>query len=144
VTFEGSTVSYAELNARANRLARYLVERGAGPERFVALVLPRSVELVVAVLAVLKSGAAYVPVDPDHPADRIDFMLADTDPVLVIRPDDVDILGYDDSDPGVPVSRGVRDLHVGVDGASEGCGGPASERGAVPALARAVVRLRAG
>ncbi|GLY85075.1 non-ribosomal peptide synthetase [Actinoallomurus iriomotensis] len=104
VTFEGSTISYAELNARANRLARYLVERGAGPEAFVALVLPRSIELVVAVLAVLKSGAAYVPIDPDHPADRIDFILADTGPVLVIRPDDVDVLGYEDTDPGVPVS----------------------------------------
>ncbi len=104
VTFEGSSISYAELNARANRLARYLVERGAGPERFVALVLPRSVELVVAVLAVLKSGAAYVPIDPDYPRERIDFVLGDTDPVVTVGVEDVDVLGYDDGDLGVAVS----------------------------------------
>ncbi|URN01859.1 amino acid adenylation domain-containing protein [Actinomadura madurae] len=104
VTFEGSSISYAELNARANRLARYLVEQGAGPERFVALVLPRSVELVVAVLAVLKSGAAYVPIDPDYPRERIDFVLGDTDPVVTVGVEDVDVLGYDDGDLGVAVS----------------------------------------
>ncbi|MFD4950002.1 AMP-binding protein, partial [Streptomyces sp. NPDC058409] len=77
-------LSYAELNSRANRLARYLVACGAGPERLVAVALPRSVDLVVALLAVLKSGAGYVPVDPEYPADRIAYMLADADPVLVV------------------------------------------------------------
>ncbi|MCP9955347.1 amino acid adenylation domain-containing protein [Actinomadura madurae] len=104
VTFEGSSISYAELNARANRLARYLVERGAGPERPVALVLPRSADLVVAVLAVLKSGAPYVPIDPDHPDDRIAFMLADADPALVVRPEDVHVSGHDDGDLGLPIA----------------------------------------
>ncbi|WP_194927931.1 AMP-binding protein, partial [Catenulispora pinisilvae] len=70
VAFEGEQVSYAELNVRANRLARALVARGAGPESLVAVALPRSVELVVALLAILKSGAAYLPVDPEYPADR--------------------------------------------------------------------------
>ncbi|WNV84096.1 non-ribosomal peptide synthetase [Umezawaea sp. Da 62-37] len=77
-------LSYADLNARANRLARSLVAAGAGPERVVALVLPRSADLVVALLAVLKSGAAYVPVEADYPADRISYLLSDADPVLVL------------------------------------------------------------
>ncbi|WP_323746773.1 amino acid adenylation domain-containing protein, partial [Catenulispora pinisilvae] len=89
VVFEGEQVSYAELNVRANRLARALVVRGAGPESLVAVALPRSVELVVALLAILKSGAAYMPVDPEYPADRIGFMLADAAPVCVITTSDV-------------------------------------------------------
>ncbi|HEY6422703.1 MAG TPA: amino acid adenylation domain-containing protein [Pseudonocardiaceae bacterium] len=84
VVFQGAEVSYAELNARANRLARLLIERGAGPERFVALALPRSAEMIVAIVAVLKSGAAYVPIDMDYPADRIGFILHDARPALVV------------------------------------------------------------
>ncbi|MGX1315217.1 amino acid adenylation domain-containing protein/non-ribosomal peptide synthase protein (TIGR01720 family) [Streptomyces calvus] len=83
--YEGASVlTYAELNGRANRLARLLIEHGAGPERFVAVKLPRSVDLLVALLAVAKSGAAYVPVDPLYPAERIARVLADTGPVLVV------------------------------------------------------------
>ncbi|MCA1682289.1 MAG: AMP-binding protein, partial [Actinobacteria bacterium] len=74
VVFEGVGLSYAELNGRVNRLARLLMERGVGPERLVALALPRSVEIVVALLAVLKAGGAYVPVDSELPAERIGFM----------------------------------------------------------------------
>ncbi|MFB6583674.1 amino acid adenylation domain-containing protein [Streptomyces sp. NPDC056402] len=77
-------LSYAELDARANRLARFLIARGAGPEQFVALALPRTEQMVVALLAILKSGAAYVPVDPDYPQDRIAFMLTDARPSLVL------------------------------------------------------------
>ncbi|WP_344301710.1 amino acid adenylation domain-containing protein, partial [Streptomyces murinus] len=84
VVFEGVELSYREVNERANRLARLLVEGGAGPERFVAVALPRSAELVVALLAVLKTGAAYVPIDPEYPADRIAYILADADPMCVI------------------------------------------------------------
>jgi amino acid adenylation domain-containing protein len=82
-------VSYAELNARANRLARHLVSLGAGPEGLVALAMDRSLDMVVAVVAVLKSGAAYLPVDPAYPAERIAFMLAEAGPcaVLTTRPD---------------------------------------------------------
>ncbi|AHH97301.1 non-ribosomal peptide synthase/polyketide synthase [Kutzneria albida] len=98
VTCGDTAVTYAELNARANRLARYLVERGAGPERFVALILDRSVDLIVAVLAVLKSGAAYLPVDPGYPAERIAAMLADTDPVLVLTGEELDLDGYGSQD----------------------------------------------
>ncbi|MGW3725521.1 amino acid adenylation domain-containing protein, partial [Streptomyces sp. NPDC000851] len=82
---DGSTVySYGELNARANRLARLLVERGVGPEQLVALALPRSPELIVAVLAVWKAGAAYLPIDTDYPVERIRFMLEDARPTLVL------------------------------------------------------------
>ncbi|MEU8894201.1 amino acid adenylation domain-containing protein, partial [Streptomyces sp. NPDC048442] len=82
-------LSYAELNGRVNRLARLLVGRGAGPESVVAIAVPRSVEMVVAVLAVLKSGAAYLPIDTEYPADRIAYMLADAAPALVITTQDV-------------------------------------------------------
>ncbi|MFD7667825.1 amino acid adenylation domain-containing protein [Streptomyces sp. NPDC059788] len=79
-----TTLSYARLNARANRLAHALIARGAGPETFVALALPRTAEHLAGLLAVLKTGAAYVPVDPELPAERIRFLLADTRPVCVV------------------------------------------------------------
>jgi amino acid adenylation domain-containing protein len=78
VVFEDVSLSYAELNARANQLAHGLIAHGAGPEQVVALAVARSADLVVALLAVLKTGAAYLPIDPSYPADRISFMLADT------------------------------------------------------------------
>ncbi len=84
VTCGGITLSYAELDERGNRLARHLIGLGAGPEQLVAIAMPRSADMIVAVLAVLKTGAAYVPVDPSYPPDRIGFMLADTDPVAVL------------------------------------------------------------
>ncbi|MFJ5224057.1 amino acid adenylation domain-containing protein [Streptomyces sp. NPDC088400] len=77
-------LSYAEVNARANRLAHRLIAAGTGPEDIVALALPRSADLVVALLAVLKSGAAYLPIDPRHPADRIAFMFRDAAPACVV------------------------------------------------------------
>ncbi|WP_241265745.1 non-ribosomal peptide synthetase [Streptomyces boncukensis] len=80
----GTTLTYGELNTRANRLAHALAARGIGPEDLVALAVPRSVELIVAVLAVLKSGAAYLPLDPEYPAARREFMLADARPSLVL------------------------------------------------------------
>ncbi|MEU7650214.1 amino acid adenylation domain-containing protein, partial [Streptomyces huasconensis] len=79
-----TALSYAELDARSSRLAHVLIARGAAPERFVGIALPRTVDVVVALLAVLKSGAAYLPVDPDYPAERIAFMLGDTEPTLIV------------------------------------------------------------
>ena len=82
--FEDERVSYGELNARANRLAHFLRGEGANPGSLVAVCLERSVELVVALLAVQKAGAAYVPLDPDHPPDRLRFMVEDAQAPLVV------------------------------------------------------------
>ncbi|MCY7934651.1 non-ribosomal peptide synthetase DhbF [Bacillus spizizenii] len=84
VVCEDQSLSYAELNERANRLARMLISEGVGPEQFVALALPRSLEMAVGLLAVLKAGAAYLPLDPDYPADRIAFMLEDAQPAFIM------------------------------------------------------------
>ncbi|MQY11298.1 Tyrocidine synthase 2 [Streptomyces sp. RB5] len=79
-----TTVDYAELHARANRLARLLAARGAGPETMVAVALPQRTDLVVALLAVLKSGAGYLPLDTGHPASRIAGMFEETRPVCLV------------------------------------------------------------
>ncbi|WP_051898652.1 non-ribosomal peptide synthetase [Sciscionella sediminilitoris] len=84
VRCSGRTLTYAELDAGANRLARLLREHGAREERFVAVLLDRSIELVVALLAISKSGAAFVPIDPAYPSARVEAMLADTEPVLAL------------------------------------------------------------
>ncbi|WP_159061070.1 AMP-binding protein, partial [Streptomyces hygroscopicus] len=84
VVFGDRTLTYAELDAASNRLARLLIAEGAGPERIVALALPRSIDMIVAVLAVLKTGAAYLPIDPEHPSERVEFMLHDAAPTVVV------------------------------------------------------------
>ncbi|MET9826173.1 amino acid adenylation domain-containing protein, partial [Streptomyces sp. NPDC006349] len=84
VCFGSQVLSYRELNVRANRLAHALIARGVGPESTVALALPRSPAQVVAILAVLKAGAAHLPLDPGHPAARIRFMLDDARPALCL------------------------------------------------------------
>ncbi|MGC9441180.1 amino acid adenylation domain-containing protein [Streptomyces sp. WG5] len=129
----GLRLGYAELDERANRLARLLVAQGAGPEQTVALVLGRSVESVVAQLAVLKSGAAYLPVDPEYPADRIAFMFRDAGPGAVLTTaahraavpegavphitvlDDADVAARLDGLPGTAVTDADRVAPLRVD-----------------------------
>ncbi len=108
VTFEGRSMTYRELDEASNRLAHLLVARGAGPGRCVALLFYRSAEAIVAILAVLKTGAAYLPVDPALPAARIGFMLGDAAPIAAIttagladRLDGHDLLVIDVNDPGI-------------------------------------------
>jgi len=81
------SLSYAQFDAAVEQVARSLRLRGVDRGGTVAVVMPRSAELVVALHAVLRAGAAYLPVDPDYPADRIEFMLADADPVVVVDPE---------------------------------------------------------
>jgi amino acid adenylation domain-containing protein len=80
----GESLSYAELNRRANRLAHQLRALGVGPEARVGVCMERSAELVVALLAVLKAGGAYLPLDPSYPSERLRYMLADSAPVAVL------------------------------------------------------------
>ncbi|MEV7543508.1 amino acid adenylation domain-containing protein [Streptomyces sp. NPDC089915] len=100
---EDETLTYAEFNRRANRLAHWLIERGAGPERLIAVKVPRSVDLMVAIYAVVKAGAAYVPVDTELPEDRVRLVLDGAKPLLVLDADLPDVSGHPDTDP-------VRDL----------------------------------
>ncbi|MGV4982340.1 amino acid adenylation domain-containing protein [Streptomyces sp. NRAIS4] len=110
VVHEGESLTYAELNARANRLAHLLIARGAGPEKTVALALPRSADLVVALLGVVKSGAAYLPLDPDYPAERLAYMLDDARPFVTVTAPGTDIAAGDVltpdawSDPALPAT----------------------------------------
>ncbi|AUS81156.1 hypothetical protein C1701_25620 [Actinoalloteichus sp. AHMU CJ021] len=83
-------ITYAELNARANRLAHLLLRHGAGPETCVAVVVPRTTALL-AMLAVLKAGATFLPIDPDYPADRIAYILDDAEPALVLTTATLDL-----------------------------------------------------
>ncbi|HYH79230.1 MAG TPA: amino acid adenylation domain-containing protein, partial [Longimicrobium sp.] len=84
LTFDTETLSYAELNARANRLAHHLQALGVGPDVRVGICLERGVEMVVALLAVLKAGGAYLPLDPEYPEDRLRHMVADARPAVLL------------------------------------------------------------
>ncbi|CAM5698423.1 non-ribosomal peptide synthase/polyketide synthase [Streptomyces californicus] len=120
VVFGSTVLSYAELDRRANRLARRLIGIGTGPEQVVALAVPRSADAVVAMLAVLRTGAAYLPIDPRYPAQRIAFMLTDARPSVllttgatratlpdtttpVVLLDDIDLTTGDDTAPGIAI-----------------------------------------
>nr|QEO73881.1 AMP-dependent synthetase and ligase [uncultured bacterium] len=107
LVFQDSVLTFAELDAQADRLARWLVGQGAGHERVVALALPRSADMIVAILAVFKSGAVYLPLDADLPAERRDFVLQDADPLLVL-----DHIPSGDSADSLPVVRGEDAAYV--------------------------------
>ncbi|MFF1309190.1 condensation domain-containing protein, partial [Streptomyces sp. NPDC058307] len=123
VQYGESGLSYAELDARANRLGRHLISTGVGPESVVAILMDRSADLVAAMLGVLKAGAAYLPVDPGQPAERIAFMLADADVASVIStsahlaalPPDTDVVVLDET----PVIEALAELDDSAPGDKE-------------------------
>ncbi|MFF0885027.1 amino acid adenylation domain-containing protein [Streptomyces sp. NPDC003456] len=130
---EERSLTYRELDTEANRLAHWLIERGVRPESLVAVRLPRSTELVVALLAVLKAGAAYVPIDPDHPRTRIDHILKDSAPALVL---DAEALAADrsacpDSPPAPAVSPAGTAYVIYTSGSTGAPKGVAVPRGAL-------------
>ncbi|WP_459973699.1 amino acid adenylation domain-containing protein, partial [Mycobacterium sp. MUNTM1] len=109
VTCDGRSMTYRELDEASNRLAHLLTGMGAGPGECVALLLPRSAEAVVAIMAVLKTGAAYLALDPAHPAARMEFMVADAAPIAAIttaglggRLDERQVPVLDVDDPRIP------------------------------------------
>ena len=164
LTCENETLSYAELNRRANRVAHQLIACGVGPDTLVGISLDRSLHLVTAILGVLKAGGAYLPIDLSYPAERLVFMLEDAKaPVLLTETkllaeipkhsgrticiDDASgwagvAAGHQPGNRGQAGKHGVRDLHLGLDGKTEGLHGHASQRGAIDALYGAVVRIQ--
>ncbi|MEU1041035.1 amino acid adenylation domain-containing protein [Streptomyces sp. NPDC005907] len=96
---ENETLTYGEFNRRANRLAHWLIEQGAGPEQLIAVKIPRSVDLMVAIYAVVKAGAAYVPVDTELPEDRVRHVLERANPLLVLDAALPDVSGHPHTDP---------------------------------------------
>ena len=84
VVYEDQQLSYRELNKRANQLAHLLIAEGIGPEDVVALAVPRSMEMIVSLLGILKAGAAYLPLDPEYPKERLEFMLEDAQPACIV------------------------------------------------------------
>ncbi|SEB06245.1 MULTISPECIES: non-ribosomal peptide synthetase [unclassified Mycobacterium] len=99
VAYEGRYYTYRELNAEANRLAHWLIGQGIGTEDRVAVLLEKSLELVITALAIVKAGGVYLPVDPTYPEDRLSFILSDGDPKLVIREPFTDFDGLRDDNP---------------------------------------------
>ncbi|MFI7394891.1 amino acid adenylation domain-containing protein [Streptomyces tendae] len=89
VEFDGRVWSYRELNERANRIAHWLTARGIGPEQAVGVAMPRSADQVAVVVGIFKTGAAYLPVDPDYPPERIRFMLDDAAPAVLLATTDI-------------------------------------------------------
>jgi amino acid adenylation domain-containing protein len=89
LTFADQTLTYRELNARANQLAHHLRGLGAAPEQLIAILMERSSEMVVSLLAVLKAGAAYLPLDPAYPAQRLSYMLADSGASLLLTQEEL-------------------------------------------------------
>jgi amino acid adenylation domain-containing protein len=85
IVHHDTAISYTHLNKRANRLARHLIDHGVGPDVLVAVAVPRSIDLVVVLLAVLKAGGAYLPLDPSYPDARLSYMVEDARPLVLVR-----------------------------------------------------------
>ncbi len=162
-------LSYAELNGKANRLAQCLKAKGIGRESLVGIALERSLEMVVAIVGVLKTGAAYLPLDPEYPKARLEYMLADARPAVVLtteslcqqlpRSEGIELLSLDAAEDasgagpgrghqswtrGVTGGSGLCDLYVGIDGRAQGSGGDAGKRDASVCGDGEVVQVRGG
>lgn len=85
VVFENDSLTYSELNIRTNQIATYLISKGIKKDDLVGICLDRSFEMILGILGILKAGAAYLPIDPEYPADRINFMLEDSDLNIILR-----------------------------------------------------------
>ncbi|MFD6883970.1 amino acid adenylation domain-containing protein, partial [Rhodococcus sp. NPDC060084] len=105
VVFEDESLTYAQFDARVNRLARYLISRAVGPETTVGLEMRRSLDLLVGMYAIVRAGGAYVPIDPDQPAERNGFIVESVSPVLVVSTsrDGFELPGSDSGSGSVPV-----------------------------------------
>ncbi len=147
VTFGEQTLSYGELNRRANRLAHKLIERGVGPDVLVGIAMERSLDMVVGLLGILKAGGAYVPLDPEYPEDRLSYMFADSGITLLLTQSHLreccrfqspssawiwmkpDRLQRCQPEYGSPAEPGLRDLHLRLHRQAQGHAAAAPERG---------------
>ena len=166
VVFENDSLTYSELNRRANQLAHYLAKLGVGPDVLVGILVERSLDMVVGLLGILKAGGAYVPLDPAYPRERVAFMLEDSEvPVLLTQrhllgsiPDSRAKVVVLDSDwreiakeeAGNPVNEVrrekpcLRDLHIRLDRQAQGSADSASRGGQLPDLDESEARHDGG
>ena len=121
LVFEGEQLSYSQLNAQANQLARHLLDYGVKPDSRVALCIERSPQMVIALLAILKAGGAYVPLDPGYPAERLAYMLEDSKPEVLVSQENmrhclpghsVPTLWLDTEQPGI-ARHSPHNLNIG-------------------------------
>jgi amino acid adenylation domain-containing protein len=120
VVYDGRTLTYSQLNARANQLAHHLRGLGVDRESLVAVCVERSLEMVVGLLAVLKAGGAYVPMDPNYPQERLDYILSDAKPTLLLADQigrealgEATLAGLPVVDPSLSPSGPAHNPHVG-------------------------------